>query len=666
MKKHIIKILTLALTFLIAFGAVGCTSSVTPPPTGHGIKITEEGRSDYKILVSANASIVEGTASRELQKYINQISGATLPIVSDNTEKISVSEKYISIGETKLKDKAKIDNSDLNLDGYVLRSIDNTLFIVGQEGAGTLFGVYGFLDEYCGVKFLTSEYEYIPKNETLKFNVIDDVEIPAISKRTSFYDGTKYDKIFNAKLRSMSYHQGDYTEVGGKYSDTFKLGVHSLGTFINVAENITAHPEWWGYKPRTDDRNTPCFSNGVDLETGRLIDVTETEIDTYLEAVIEKFKTLILETDQQVEYYVLGQPDNQELCTCQKCKDQLKTIGGHRSAQFMIWANAVAWEIDEWIEANYKTDSRLTVNGVKKQINFLRVAYQWSIAAPVKEVNGKYEPINELCRPRPNMGVYFIPITGCFIHSLLDENCATNSIGVGLYFKQWTSICNRLAIFDYCEDFHDYLNWFPNLSSFQTNLRTYIDAGVEGYILEGGLGGSGAFYQQDLMAWVGTKLMWDPNQNMMDLISEYNKYYFGEEVGKIVDEMVAFMQANSEIYSVNNKNQCTGAYRSFKNKDALNARFLTKCYEYLGKIENWYLNAPISQSERDKCLSRLEKLSVQVDYMKYKNYDAVSYVDEATKYDFMVKFFDKCERVGVLEFTEKGPLNSVLRKQLGY
>ena len=42
-----------------------------------------DGKSNYRIMVSATASASEQTAARELQQYIEQISGAQLPITDD-------------------------------------------------------------------------------------------------------------------------------------------------------------------------------------------------------------------------------------------------------------------------------------------------------------------------------------------------------------------------------------------------------------------------------------------------------------------------------------------------------------------------------------------------------------------------------------------------------
>ena len=41
------------------------------------------GKSNYRIVISAEASTSEQTAARELQQYINQVSGVELPVTTD-------------------------------------------------------------------------------------------------------------------------------------------------------------------------------------------------------------------------------------------------------------------------------------------------------------------------------------------------------------------------------------------------------------------------------------------------------------------------------------------------------------------------------------------------------------------------------------------------------
>lgn len=50
---------------------------------GENITLAEEGRSDYTIVVSKNASLSEKHAAQELSNFLSQISGAQFPIVKE-------------------------------------------------------------------------------------------------------------------------------------------------------------------------------------------------------------------------------------------------------------------------------------------------------------------------------------------------------------------------------------------------------------------------------------------------------------------------------------------------------------------------------------------------------------------------------------------------------
>ncbi|MBQ2433373.1 MAG: hypothetical protein II266_03000, partial [Clostridia bacterium] len=93
------------------------------------IKIT----GDYRIVISACAGQGTEYAAKELQKYLKAISKANLPIVSDQTEP---SEKEIVIGKSNRF--ATPSGANLKNDGYVLRTMGDTLFIRGMNDRGNL------------------------------------------------------------------------------------------------------------------------------------------------------------------------------------------------------------------------------------------------------------------------------------------------------------------------------------------------------------------------------------------------------------------------------------------------------------------------------------------------------------------------------------------------
>ena len=107
------KIICLMLSLLIVLFC-GCTKTQTQTidPTysdfykGINVEVindylAKEGQSSYKIVIPKNAIPVEQQGATELQNYVQQVSGALLPIIQD-TETVEGEVKYFSIGNTTL------------------------------------------------------------------------------------------------------------------------------------------------------------------------------------------------------------------------------------------------------------------------------------------------------------------------------------------------------------------------------------------------------------------------------------------------------------------------------------------------------------------------------------------------------------------------------------
>ena len=74
----------------------------------------------------------------------------------------------------------------------------------------------------------------------------------------------------------------------------------------------------------------------------------------------------------------------------------------------------------------------------------------------------------------------------------------------------------------------------------------------------------------------------------------------------------------------------------------------------------------LTAAQKEDYIFNLEHLEVQIDYMKYRNYDTVFEADAQKKYTFMKAFFDKCIRLDIKRFDEGGEFVSSIRKTLGY
>ena len=540
----------------------------------------------------------------------------------------------------------------MNSAGYIIKTFGNSVIIAGESERGTLFGTYGFLEDDFGVRFLTSEYEHIPALSSVPLYVHDDREIPDFKYRSLYYQPAK-DLKFAAKMKSeVAYASIDGTSVGGTWMTFVKNAVHSFDALVPAATYYDAHPDW--YSAKEWSKSQPCLSNGLN-DDGTLDDT-----DSYIRKMIEVSTDMLIREHESAEYFYISQNDNQNVCTCEKCLKQVQALDGSRSAQLILFLNAVAREV----KAN------LAKAGIDSNVKFLTLSYQWSAGAPAKtDANGNTVAI---VRPRDDIAITFAPITGCKNHSVNDPDCDTNAMGVGKAFEDWGKICSDFTVFDYTVNFHDYLSWYPNFSIIKSNLLYFKQKNVAAAKFESSQD-SNSCYQQDLEMWLYGKLMWDTSLDLQALISEFNRYYFGERAGKIADEYVTYMNSHFEYVSQTQRQSVLHAsiYTSgsswLVSSETLSESFIDGAYGYSDKMYAAIANdSSLTAEEKARYLLSTDRLKIQIDYMKYKNYDSVFYVDEETKYEFMTEFFDDLIRLDVTRLRENGELIPIVRKQAGY
>ena len=119
-------------------------------------------------IVLQNSSPVTQYAAEELQTFLSQILGQKVPVA-----KVPGKEYNIYVGFGPFAEKMKLDPSKLILDGFYIKSFGKNIVIAGRDdpkanikwsiqrgGAwsfhferATLFGVYEFLERFCGVRF---------------------------------------------------------------------------------------------------------------------------------------------------------------------------------------------------------------------------------------------------------------------------------------------------------------------------------------------------------------------------------------------------------------------------------------------------------------------------------------------------------------------------------
>jgi len=443
-----------------------------------GITLVKDGKSDYVIVVARDAIPPERYAAEELQRYLERISGAKLPIVTDEAE---MGEREVILGDNEHLRRLGlvIDFRELGEEGFVLKTHGSYLVIAGGKPRGTLYGVYAFLEEKLGVRWFAPGVEHVPKRSTVEVPELDETQLPAFEYREVFWTEVLRDPDFAARLKLNGHHHM-LTEKHGGRAVVFYPFVHSMDLLI-PRELYREHPE---YFPMIDGKRVGgyvqrCLSN-----------------PEVVELAIERVKQWIRERPE-ANVIDVSQNDTGYWCQCPNCK-ALDDAEGSPSASLIKFVNAIAEAVEkEYPHAKVET-----------------LAYQYSRKPP------------RTLRPRHNVIIRLCTIECCFGHPL-----ATCPSEESKRFREdleaWREIAPTLYIWDYTTNFAHYLQPFPNLFVLQENIKFYAERGVKGVFAEGNYSPGGNGEMAALKAYILAKLLWNPNIDVDRHVREFLSAYYG-------------------------------------------------------------------------------------------------------------------------------------------
>ncbi len=596
-------------------------------------KLVENGTTKYKLVIPEKASECEQYAAEEMQKYVKQSTGVTIPIVRDNSG-VSLGQELICIGKTTLA--SSLDATNLNVDGFKMKTDNKTVLIKGERDRGTLYGVYDFLEKFVGTKWFTVDFEYVPEKTEITLYKSDVTEIPDFAMRSRFVQDVKLDLEGGARMRLVSNGNAKgaaSAKFGGGHEDDWTNGVHAFNEILDynvygktnanhaVCENpseCTLHTDWYAEPRDSSGEGDPypqwCLSNGM-TDDGKLSD----EDGTLVKAAIASLKNII--TEQKDALYVgLGQNDNRNMCLCDDCKRQRDLIGGFGAHQ-VAFCNLVAEELDKWLESE----------GIDRELKYVTYVYMYTFDAPKMDA-----PSVGLATPRDNVYLMMCPYHNYYNYPLNDT---VNNSDFAINANGWASITKNFMIFDYTTNYTHNLAWYPNFNTIKPNLEWFKGIGVNGITC----GASTQQYETRLQTYIFSKMYWHINYDVNALISEFNHYFFGA-AGEIMDEFVAFNNTYFETVAREGGNLKAGIYnRAWQTSTStLNVDYIRQNYRYMDMATQAILSDDTtSQAMKDQYLFNLTNAQVMVDFMKYFNYDALFTTTEADKQAFMRGFYDK-------------------------
>lgn len=486
-----------ALSILMSIVMIFCVFVVGANADDGMIEIVSPDKTTA-IYLSPNATAQESYAASQLKMYLNLITGSEIGIISGETDGF---DSVIYVGNS------AVDGENLpGEDCCRIKTDGNDLLIYGGGNRGTIYGVYGFLEKYCGYRRYTSETEIIPKSDT--------VAVP---------DGLDYEYNTFFEYREtdwISPRNADYSVTHGLNGGVYRYIPENMGGTVNyIAGFCHTFTEQFCSAEKYYDSHPEYFAVHNGIRTSKQLCLTNPDV---LRVVTDEVLELLKERhdpSKSVQIVSLTQADNEYYCTCKNCRALDKKNGSH-AGTMITFVNSVARAVKAAGCDNVAIDT---------------FAYKYTREAPSNVV------------PDDNVIVRLCSIECCFGHTLDDPSCSRNKDFMK-DLENWSKICNRLYIWDYAINYARTVGVFPNFGVLQRNMQIFYEHNVKGVYEEGN------FYMDkcntefgELKGYLLSKLMQDP---YMDYDAEMNGFlaaYYGggwRNIREIIDTMTAHSATN--------------------------------------------------------------------------------------------------------------------------
>jgi len=540
---------------IVMLVSVSCAVIPTGAVQGPKVVLVSEGKAVSSIVIASKATRAAQFAAFELQWHIKQITGATLPIVTDNKK---VEGARILVGESAATKAAGLAGDNFKEQEYLVRFMDDTVVLMGLDkqdtGAvtydmntfasyqtwpdrwdkrGTVNAVYDFLEKYCNVRWFnpTETGSDFPKTTTLVVRGVDICRAPAFAYRDAVYVGPgRYDDFTalwpKASEGFKAWEAAAYPELHKKFKHPhkyinakrgrvrlFQLRMREGGRKVQCNHSMYGYYDrFWEKNPNAPqhfvEKKPDWFAKGYQNRPPQLCYTNKGLVKQLAQDARDYFDG----KKTGKELHIFWQPnlpnpfpiepqDNSSFCKCDKCQEWLKKkLGdvpfyskGTHSEYFFQFVNEVAKEVKKTHpDGKLVTLAYMTHAYPPKSFKLeSNVAVQFCFAANRSPQSGGYKHELDLLRK----------------WAAEDK---TRPLYLWLYYTFPKEIANAGKF-----------NCFPGFfaHAIEEQFKVFHETGVQGMFHCG--------YGQEVEAYVTYKMMDDPTLDVDDLLDEYFSRLYG-------------------------------------------------------------------------------------------------------------------------------------------
>jgi len=472
----------------------------------------------------------------------------------------------------------------LSREGFIIRNKNGNIYILSKSEEGLLYGAYEFL-EMLGFRFLTKRDTFIPK----KIKKVDftKTENPRFLYREVFIAESDCPE-FSQRLRlngRLGHREKKPLKVGNVY-----ILIISLDDLVPEEKYQESNPEY--------------FCGGqLDFTNPEVIEIAKLNID----------RILSKNRDLENLHLLISTNDTAFYCNEGRSRERIEESGSP-SAPYLDFVVQIA----DSMKDKYP------------DVKFLALAYLWSRKPP------------EVYRKLPdNVGVFYslidadlsIPLTVRSNTRFLNE------------INRWGEISDYIFIWHYITNFSNYLIPFPNIYQIADDIKTLSKIPqVKGIFLQGAYNTYGSDLS-DLKLYVFSKLLWNPDLNIDELIKDFTSHYYGN-TGKFVEAYINATYSYMKEQSISLKVKT--------NPDYFDKDFLKKMYSLLSFGEE--------NTENEKIRERVEKIKVGIDTAILLNSHLFN--DEKFLNKVKKELVSAVEKYRIERYSENGDIEDLLNIDL--
>ena len=478
---------------------------------------------DWSIVVADSAIESEKYAAEEFGDFFAQATGHRLPIRSDSVP----GTKNVFIGAS---DALRNSNLAHALDREyaeeglrIIIGLDN-IAIVGGRPRGVLFGVYQFLEDTMGMRFLAKDYTHVPRfsaddadKRRGQLQAMDYSYNPPIECRfVGFGDFQAKTGQFPARLRANGRYSGDSNppaEWRKKLGDHNRKGLilHNITQWTGFSQK--EHPEYFaadkdGKRPASSQ---PCFSHP---------DV----IDRMTQRVLAALK------DYGPNSQIAMAQMDAGLCECERCEDLVRQDGRDPDG-----SGGENWGAPMFLAINHVARE---VAKVRPDVTIATYAYAPSARPPLN------------IQMEPNVRIQYATYNACQLHPFDSLSCP-NNMKYTEDLRAWGEISTGMMYWYY--GMGSYTDFFAPplvLRMAGPHIRSLVANNGKSFFIQGD-----PIIFAELVQYVYAKLLWDPRLDTFDVINEFVDLYYGKAAGPVAE----FLRlADNELRRASTHPNCNG------------------------------------------------------------------------------------------------------------